>query len=210
MAMTPRSATGLRRSLSLTLIATSAMLAGLLAAPATVAQERHDVTPARVAGENRFDTAAQVATLEFSSSDNVFIAFGGDFADALAASYAAGTAGAEDGPILLTAHRDLTDPSRAALDDLAPRRVIVLGGPAAVHPDVMTELENRGYDEVVRIAGGDRYQTAAEIAFPTGRARSVMSERSTASGRRCSRTGRSSPMRSRRVRSRRRRRSRCS
>lgn len=168
MFASPRHPTRLRRSLGLSVLTVFALVSALLAAPAAVAQQANDVTPARVSGESRYHTAANVATLEFDASENVFIASGDNFPDALAASYAAGTAGEEHGPILLTAHRDLTDPTRAALDELTPTRAIVLGGPAAVHPDVMTELENRGYDEVVRIAGDDRYETAAEIAFAYG------------------------------------------
>jgi putative cell wall-binding protein len=159
----------LRRSLAVGVLTASATVSALLAAPPAAAQQSDgQVTAARAAGENRFATAALLATLEFDTAEDVFLASGGDFADALAASFAAGRAGVEHGPILLSAHRDLTDPTRAALDELAPRRAFVLGGPAAIHPDVVAELETRGYDEVVRIAGEDRYDTAARIAFAFG------------------------------------------
>ena len=162
--------TALRRpSLALSMLTASAMALGGMTAPAGFAQEQPgEVTPARAGGDTRYHTAATLASLEYSTSEDVFLAYGGDFADALAASFAAGTAGAEQGPVLLTEHRDHTAPTRAALARLSPRRVFVLGGPRAVHPDVVTELESGNYEEVVRIAGEDRYETAADIAFAFG------------------------------------------
>ena len=148
------------------LVALATALA-LLVAPRVAAQE-DDVTPARVAGENRYETAAQIAALDHDTSHDVFIASGENYPDALAASYAAGQAGDSQGPILLTTPGDLTDPTREALDDLAPERVFIIGGTAAVHPEVEEELEGRGYDEVVRIAGDNRYETAASLAFAWG------------------------------------------
>lgn len=143
-----------------------AMAIALTAVPPAAAQQ--GVDPARAAGANRYDTAAEVAGLDHDTSRDVFIASGETFPDALAASFAAGTAGAEQGPILLSGQRDLTDPTRQALSDLAPERVFVVGGPRAIHPDVVAELEGRGYEQVVRVHGRDRYETAAAVALGWG------------------------------------------
>ena len=48
------------------------------------------------------------------------------------------------------------------------RQAIVVGGPAAVPAAVDNELVSLGYDEVFRVAGADRYATAAAIAAALG------------------------------------------
>lgn len=92
----------------------------------------------RVAGADRFETAAQVARTAFPAGANtVFVATGADFADALAGVPVAATSG---GPILLVTADDVPAATAAAMEQLAPQRVVVLGGTAAVSDSVMTEL----------------------------------------------------------------------
>jgi len=112
----------------------------------------------RLAGANRYETAAAVAA-EVDNADTVFIATGEDFPDALAGS---ALAGARDAPLMLTKQDRLPDPTRAQLDRLAPERVVVLGGTGAVSNAVVTELGGNG--TVDRIAGGNRWETAALVA----------------------------------------------
>lgn len=116
----------------------------------------------RLAGADRYATAARVATKEFvGRSQEVFVASGESCADALSAGAAAAHQGA---PLLLTASGSLPGASLAALDALDPRRVVVVGGKAAVTSDVTDDLEQRWPGEVTRIAGADRYETAARVA----------------------------------------------
>ena len=141
------------------LLVTSLMVAGVLAtaAPATAS---HDVTPARVAGEDREGTAAEVATLQYDTASDAILAAKATFPDALAS---APLAGELDAPILLTGQDEVPDVTLEALDALDTNRVIVVGGPAAVSVDVEDELRDRGH-EVVRIEGETRFETAADIA----------------------------------------------
>jgi poly-gamma-glutamate capsule biosynthesis protein CapA/YwtB (metallophosphatase superfamily)/putative cell wall-binding protein len=138
---------------------TAALLAALLlGAPAGAAP---DATPARLAGGERTATAGAVARAAFPtppSSRTALLARAGDFPDALAA---AGLAGALDAPILLTPTDRLAPATAATLDDLAVERVVILGGASAISEAVVSEL---GPDRTVeRIAGRDRYETAARI-----------------------------------------------
>jgi putative cell wall-binding protein len=110
----------------------------------------------RHAGPDRFATAAAIAGW-LPRSDTAILASGLDFPDALAASAPA----ARDGiPILLTAPRHLPEPTRAALDGRAS--VTVAGGTAAVGEEVAVAVAELVAD-VRRVAGPDRYATAAAI-----------------------------------------------
>lgn len=92
----------------------------------------------RVAGADRFETAAQVAATAFpNGAPMVYVATGAEFADALAGVPAATTAG---GPILLVGNDHVPASTAAALEQLAPERVMVLGGSAAVTDAVVTQL----------------------------------------------------------------------
>lgn len=161
----PRSPAGFAR-----VLATFAVLATTLAlvAVSPAGAQEEGVAAARVSGDNRYETAANIAALDHDRSSDVFIASGEDYPDALAVSFAAGSAGVEQGPILLSRSHDLTDETRQALSELSPERVFVVGGPEAIEPAVVDELEGRGYDEVVRVHGSDRYETAAAVAFGWG------------------------------------------
>ena len=146
---------------------TAAMAAGAalvvsgLAAPSGAAPA---VTDTRVQGVNRYATAAQIATATFTSASNAILANGLTPADALSASYLAGTLKA---PVLLTT-TDTTPPETvAALSQLGVKNVDVLGGPLAVSDAQYQALSqtastnSAGGDLVLtRLAGADRFATS--------------------------------------------------
>jgi putative cell wall-binding protein len=90
----------------------------------------------------------------------VFLARGDDPSDALAAAYGSGL---HSSPVLLTTRDALPDSTRAALQSIAPDRVRILGGTAAVSEHVADAIRSMGII-VVRHAGADRYGTAASVA----------------------------------------------
>ena len=147
-----------RRRTAVTILVTLAAL-GLTAVPSVSAVE--DVESVRIAGKDRFETAAKIAAEAFpTGSDTVLVASGRAYPDALA--------GAALGlPLLLTERDELPAATTVALDDLDPDTVIILGGTAAVSEDVEDGIEGLGY-AVDRIAGADRYETAADIAQSIG------------------------------------------
>ena len=139
-----------------------AALALALAVLAGADQPAHaDVSAARVAGEDRYETAALIAEATWDPADNTFavVARADDYPDALAGAGAAAAVGA---PILLVDHDEVPERTAEALESLTIASVVILGGEAAVGPLVEDELA-ADYD-VQRIGGGDRYGTAAEIA----------------------------------------------
>jgi putative cell wall-binding protein len=130
---------------------------------AAMALEEGEVV--RVAGTDRFATAADAATRAFpGGATDVVLASGRAFPDALAAG---GLAGALDAPILLTEPASLPQATVGALEELDPARITIIGGTAAVSDAVADELDELGYD-VERVAGADRYATAAEVAAEVG------------------------------------------
>ena len=116
----------------------------------------------RVAGADRYATAAEVANAFSPGVPRVYVAAGDNWPDALAAVPHAARAG---GPILLTEPNRLPSATRTALTRLAPAQIVVLGGTSAVSAAVASALD--AYDTgggVLRLAGADRYATAAAIA----------------------------------------------
>ncbi len=119
-----------------------------------------DPPVARLAGANRYATAAAISTWAYPfGADVVYVATGRNFPDALGGGAAAA---AEGGPLLLV-DRDFVPPETAAeLNRLAPSRIVVLGGTGAVSPGVASGLSVFG--TVERRAGPDRYSTAIEVS----------------------------------------------
>lgn len=119
-------------------------------------------TVGRTAGATRFATAAAVAAA-FPDPDAVVIANGRTFPDALVAGPLAGHL---DAPTLLTEKASLPDETAAALRDAAPSTIYVIGGPVVVVDQVLdaaADAADIARDQVVRLAGPDRYATARAV-----------------------------------------------
>jgi putative cell wall-binding protein len=152
--MTRRS---LRRSAAVTgVLVVAALMAAPGPAPAATVQ--------RLAGSDRYATAAAVSAATFPSGVPLaIVASGESFADALAAGPAAG----KQGPVLLTRLDALPAATASELDRLNPLRIIVAGGPNAVAPAVVDALRRYTSGAVTRIAGQDRIATAAALSAAT-------------------------------------------
>ena len=121
-------------------------------------------TVARIAGEDRIDTAVQASQRAWSSADHAVLTIGDDYPDALAATaYAA----EHDAPILLTHSDQLPSVVADELDRLDVDTVTVLGGEGAISAEVEASLEET-VDDVIRMAGESRYDTARQLAIEVG------------------------------------------
>ena len=118
---------------------------------------------ARLAGSDRYATAALVSATGFAPGVPVaYLATGLNFPDALAAGPVAARAG---GPILLVTRDAIPSATAGELSRLRPVRIVVLGGSGAVGDGVLAAA--RGYatgGSVTRLAGVDRYATAAAVS----------------------------------------------
>jgi len=118
----------------------------------------------RVAGKDRYATAAALSATFSPGAPVAYIASGLDFPDALAGAALAGHTG---GPVLLSRPGSLPGPVAAELARLKPKKIVVIGGEVSVSTAVLNQL--RGYatattaDKVTRVSGSDRYATAAAL-----------------------------------------------
>lgn len=119
----------------------------------------------RLAGPNRYATAAAVSA-EFwvPPQQYVYIATGENFPDALAGGPAAAY---DEAPILLVRRDSIPSETVAALQRLDPEVIFVLGGTAVISAAVASQLASYVTDVVVRLAGSNRYETAATISNNT-------------------------------------------
>ncbi len=129
----------------------------------TLIEDRFLKLQARFAGEDRFATAARVSSASYAPGVPVaYVAAGTAFPDALAAGPAAAR---EGGPVLLTLGTSLPSATAGELDRLRPARIVVVGGTAMVSDAVVARLRPYATSGVVtRIAGSDRYATAARTS----------------------------------------------
>jgi cell wall-associated NlpC family hydrolase len=118
-------------------------------------------TVVRLAGADRYDTAATVAGSIGAGGGEAVVALGADFPDAVSAGSLAATPSGP--PVLLTERTQLPAATRQAVEDLDVRQVTVVGGAAAVDERVLRELEATGAT-VRRLAGSDRYTTSTKVA----------------------------------------------
>ncbi len=131
-----------------------------------------DVQIVRVAGPNRYATSAAVTTLKGTNGiqkltfdyglpkvRTAIIATGQVTADALAA----GPISYEGLPVLLTNGTSLSSAVTDALQSMDIKQVLILGGTPSVATSVQTQLNGLGITRITRIAGPDRFATAADL-----------------------------------------------
>jgi putative cell wall-binding protein/peptidoglycan hydrolase-like protein with peptidoglycan-binding domain len=120
----------------------------------------------RLAGKDRYGTVAAVAATYTPGVEVAYVATGADFPDALAGAAAAGAKG---GPVLLTRKDALPDAVAAELARLRPKRLVVLGSTSVVSALVEKDLARFATTgKVERVAGSDRYATAAALSKTAG------------------------------------------
>ncbi|WP_139905332.1 cell wall-binding repeat-containing protein [Clostridium thermarum] len=122
----------------------------------------------RLGGKNRYETSAKISAYGWKNgSDYALVASGEDFPDALCAVPLAKKYNA---PLILTYKDALSAETRAELNRLKVKNVIIVGGPGAVSQRVEEAISNTlSVKPVVkRIWGQDRFETSAKIAEELG------------------------------------------
>lgn len=122
----------------------------------------------RLKGDNRFDTSVAISQKGWQTSNEVVIANGFEFADALAGSPLATL---KDAPILLTRQNRVDQNILNEIRRLRPSKITILGGESAISKNVESTLSDlyKGTNitqniTVERLGGDNRYQTASLIA----------------------------------------------
>ncbi len=145
------------RALTTAALAVS-VLATALGAAAPVDAATVLPPPERIAGPDRYQTAARVSEQAYpDGADTAYLVTGEGFVDGLMAGPAAAQ---EGGPLLLTPRSALAPATAAELDRLDPSTVVIVGNVASVSTAVVDAV--RALDpaiDVVRVAGGNRFDT---------------------------------------------------
>lgn len=123
----------------------------------------HSDTVTRIAGSDRYETAARVSAAYFDVAlDDAFVASGTDFPDAVSA---AAIGGALHAPVLLTAPHSLPDATADELERIDARRIMVVGGSAAIDEATAQDVGEFIFAQAFRVAGANRYETSARLSF---------------------------------------------
>lgn len=122
------------------------------------------ITVARIAGDDRIETANEVSRAGWRQADTVYLATAGNYPDALAGAAAGGF---DDAPLLLSATDEIPASVRDTITELAPTEIVLLGGTAALSATVETQAADLA-EVVTRYGGAERMETAALVAgrFP--------------------------------------------
>ncbi|NHZ70150.1 MAG: hypothetical protein GWP18_00740 [Proteobacteria bacterium] len=122
----------------------------------------------RLSGGNRYATGRAALSMESVAGGTVYVAQGRTFADALPAGAAAN---ADSSALVLVERDSVPPPSERSLNEIAPDKIVIVGGPAVINDSVEATLRD-SYGDVVRIAGANRYETAialSQFQFPDGK-----------------------------------------
>lgn len=114
----------------------------------------------RLAGSNRYATAAAISLKGWTQSNYAVLAYGEDFPDALSA---APLAKKYNAPILLTQKDSLPSETINSLKQLNVRSVFIIGGTGVVSSKVESQLKAMSIS-TTRIYGQDRYETDIKVA----------------------------------------------
>ncbi|MDO5718130.1 MAG: cell wall-binding repeat-containing protein [Tissierellia bacterium] len=113
----------------------SIVLGGNKTVSAEVSNDLPD--PTRIAGNNRFSTAIELAKRGFEKPRNIILVNGHNFPDALSA---VALSGIYNAPIILTESDKLSKEDIDYLKDTEPDKLLVVGGRGSVAPDVVVEI----------------------------------------------------------------------
>lgn len=138
------------------------VLVGVASATVAISTATAQPTTQRLSGDDRFGTAAAISRSAFNPGvDVVFVATGDDFPDALAGGPPGSLLVA---PILLVRRDTVPQPTADELQRLAPNHIVVLGGPGVVTDSTLDGLRPYARVDVTRVAGNDRFETAAAVS----------------------------------------------
>ena len=118
----------------------------------------------RIAGKDRIGTSLEISKAMFNESDNVVLASGFNFADALSAGQ---LAAALNAPLILS--KDQLD-SRTSdeITKLKPKNMYIVGGENALGSNIEESVKSVVNDiNIERLKGNDRYETSVKVMEKT-------------------------------------------
>ena len=142
---------------------TVAALGAAMIVPAGVSNAAAQQTT-RISGKDRITTSVEISKSAYTTSENVVLASGFNFADALSAGQ---LASALDAPLLLSSQDKLDSQTKNEIERLKAKKVFVVGGDNAISKTgIDTTLKSEKID-VTRLEGQDRYSTSQKVMEKT-------------------------------------------
>lgn len=118
----------------------------------------------RIAGEDRIATSIEISKAMFNESDNVVLASGYNFADALSAGQ---LAAALNAPLILSSDQ-LDSRTSDEIAKLKPRNIYIVGGETALSSNIEESVKSVVNDiNIERLKGNDRYETSVKVMEKT-------------------------------------------
>ena len=118
----------------------------------------------RISGKDRIATSVEISKSAYTTSENVVLASGFNFADALSAGQ---LASALNAPLLLSSQDKLDSQTKNEIERLKAKKVFVVGGDNAISKTgIDTTLKSEKID-VTRLEGQDRYSTSQKVMEKT-------------------------------------------
>lgn len=118
----------------------------------------------RIAGEDRIATSIEISKAMFNESDNVVLASGFNFADALSAGQ---LAAALNAPLILS-NDQLDSRTSDEIAKLKPKNMYIVGGENALGLNIEESVKSVVNDiNIERLKGNDRYETSVKVMEKT-------------------------------------------
>lgn len=118
----------------------------------------------RIAGEDRIATSIEISKAMFNESDNVVLASGFNFADALSAGQ---LAAALNAPLILS-NDQLDSRTSDEIAKLKPKNMYIVGGETALGSNIEESVKSVVNDiNIERLKGNDRYETSVKVMEKT-------------------------------------------
>ena len=142
---------------------TVAALVAAMIVPAGVSNaDKQQVT--RISGKDRITTSVEISKSAYTTSENVVLASGFNFADALSAGQ---LASALDAPLLLSSQDKLDSKTKNEIERLKAKKVFVVGGDNAISKTGIDTTLKSEKIYVTRLEGQDRYSTSQKVMEKT-------------------------------------------
>ncbi|EGS32985.1 putative cell wall binding repeat 2 [Finegoldia magna SY403409CC001050417] len=118
----------------------------------------------RIAGKDRIGTSLEISKAMFNESDNVVLASGFNFADALSAGQ---LAAALNAPLILS-NDQLDSRTSDEIAKLKPKNMYIVGGENALSSNIEESVKSVVNDiNIERLKGNDRYETSVKVMEKT-------------------------------------------
>lgn len=154
----------LKKVLASTLALSMVLPIGVVNADKQNTQQEKSQQVTRISGKDRITTSVEISKSAYTTSENVVLASGFNFADALSAGQLASVLNA---PLLLSSQNKLDSQTKNEIERLKAKKVYVVGGDNAISKTgIDTTLKSEKID-VTRLEGQDRYSTSQKVMEKT-------------------------------------------